>query len=349
MPNIMLEKGLSCKGCHIFHEESGGKLIKSDTYVSKGQACESCHGSGFSRLLKDWEISIAKKLAQIQVILSQTRREIEASTGAEKEKALGLMEEAVFNIELVKRGKSVHNMAYSQALLSAAYDMMVSSLGIIGSPYQPPVFISKAENIPTECSNCHAGIEEIGTRIFGLNFSHKNHLTAQKIDCSRCHSNVRTHGEFIASKQSCATCHHKETARSCETCHSLQAAFYQGGQVLGRSIPKDMMAEAEVKCVDCHLDENGQIERSSQVQCIGCHSEGYGELFAEWQDRIRSLNNSLRSRLNQKKKQHLAPNERAEIEAIERFCDNVDLDGSSGIHNYLYIEETLTSLKEKIE
>jgi len=60
MPNIMLEKGLNCKGCHIFHEETGGRIIKSETLISKARACESCHGRGFSRILKDWEISTEK-------------------------------------------------------------------------------------------------------------------------------------------------------------------------------------------------------------------------------------------------------------------------------------------------
>jgi hypothetical protein len=61
MPNIMLEKGLSCKGCHIFHEEGGGRIIKSETFVSKAEACERCHGEGFARILEDWETATEKK------------------------------------------------------------------------------------------------------------------------------------------------------------------------------------------------------------------------------------------------------------------------------------------------
>ena len=41
IPNIMLAKGLSCKGCHIFHEIKGGGTLQSDTLVSEAKACET--------------------------------------------------------------------------------------------------------------------------------------------------------------------------------------------------------------------------------------------------------------------------------------------------------------------
>lgn len=349
MPNIMLEKGLSCKGCHIFHEESGGHLIKSDAYFSEAKACESCHGKGFSRILKDWEISTAKKLNQVQSIFNQVQREIERTMHENKESAENFLKEALFNIEVVDKGKAVHNVTYSQELLLAAHNRMLEALELIESSLKPPSFQLASSEIPTLCSNCHAGIEEINTEVFGLNFPHKKHLIEQKIDCSSCHSNVRRHGEFTATKQSCAGCHHRNAEKDCGSCHRLQAAFYQGGTISGQVVPKDIMAEAEVECLDCHLGKNKQIFRSDKGRCAECHDEDYSEMYIEWESSVKDLVQSLSSRLAGHKEMGLSVQDRRFLAQVEEFLEKIKTDGSSGIHNYLFIEEVLTNFDKRIK
>jgi len=233
MPNVMLEKGLSCKGCHVFHEESGGALIKSDTYVSEAKTCESCHGKGFSRLLEEWQTSTDKKVRKARNIYARARREITRSHPPAKEKARHLLQDALFNIEIVERGKSVHNVAFTQELLRSAYELMTKALETAGSSYRPPSQPAPRSVVPTECSNCHAGIEEINTRIYGLDFPHKKHLVAQKMTCSTCHSNARKHGELVAAKTTCASCHHRDTSQDCGRCHRTQKTLYRGGTLAG--------------------------------------------------------------------------------------------------------------------
>jgi len=349
MPNIMLEKGLSCKGCHIFHEETGGRIIKSETFISKARACESCHGRGFSRILKDWEISTEKKLTEIKVIYTRVRQEIVQTKKPDKEKAKSLLDEAAFNIDIVERGKSVHNMTYSQELLRASYDNLLDVLRLISSSYKPKTFLASAKEVPTLCSNCHAGIEEINTQIFGLDFPHKRHLVEQKIQCSTCHSNVRRHGEFIATKKNCAVCHHREPEKDCTICHQIQKAFYQGGQLNGQKIPEDIMFEAEVDCKGCHISPQNQIYRSDRNKCIDCHEEEYGEIFSEWQNSAKELIRYLKTFLAEKKKLSLSKEEKAQLLEIEKSLENIELDGSSGIHNYLTIEEMLTNFKNSLQ
>jgi hypothetical protein len=349
MPNIMLEKGLSCKGCHIFHEETGGRIIKSETFISKAKACESCHGIGFSRILKDWEISTEKKLIEIKTIYTRVRQEIVQTKKPNKEKAQSLLDEAAFNIDIVERGKSVHNMNYSLELLRASYNNLVEALRLISSSYKPEIFLASAKEVPTQCSNCHAGIEEINTQIFGLDFFHKKHLIEQKIQCSTCHSNVRKHGEFIATKKSCAVCHHKEPEKDCTACHKLQTMFYEGGQLDGHNIPMDIMFEAEIECTGCHLSPQNQIYRSDRNKCVDCHEEDYSDIFLEWQKSVKDLIRSLKTSLKERKKLSLPKEEKAQLLDIEKSLKNVELDGSSGIHNYLTIEEILTNFKKTLE
>ncbi len=349
MPNIMLEKGLSCKGCHMFHEESGGKIFKSDTSISRPKACESCHGKGFSRILKNWETSTRKKLNQVKAIYNKASHEIKQSPKKENEAARSLLEEAIFNIELVEKGKSVHNVSFSQELLLAAYNKILEALKSIKSPYHPEKFSGAEDVIPTQCSNCHAGIEEITAEIFGLNFPHKKHLIEQKIDCSNCHSNIRKHGEFIATKQGCAACHHRNLNKNCTTCHRLQSLFYKGGNKNGFDIPEDMMSEAGVECTDCHLEEQTRIIRSSKTKCVDCHEGDYADLYSKWQNTTKENMTALAKLLNETQKLNLSSQEKTEISQTRRLLQNIKLDASSGVHNSTFIEESLSTFKKKLE
>jgi hypothetical protein len=349
MPNIMLEKGLSCKGCHIFHEEAKGDGIRGDTLISEGEACESCHGKGFSRILKDWEVSTNKKLLQIRATYNTTLQIVKSSRHTNKKSAESLLEEAVFNMEIVDRGKSVHNVSYSQELLFVAYNKMLEALRFTESSYKPPKFEAPAKNIPTQCSNCHQGIEEINEPIFGLDFPHKKHLIEQNIQCDTCHSNIRKHGEFIATKKGCATCHHKDPNKDCSSCHNIQKTFYLGGALNGLEISQDIMAEAGAECTDCHLNDQNSIFRSDAKKCLDCHEEDYAEMFTEWQQSVKDLSKSLTSLLKEKRTLKLSEQEKITLRETERSFQNVKLDGSSGIHNYMYMEEMLNSLIKKLE
>jgi hypothetical protein len=348
MPNVMLEKGLSCKGCHIFHEEKAGRVIKSETFVSKDEACESCHGKGFARIMRDWEVSTNKKLNRIRSIYRRAADELNLTKNANKEKARQFLEEAAFNIDIVERGKGVHNVEYSQELLSASYNKIIEALKTIGSAHKPEPFLAVAKEVPTQCYNCHAGIEEIDRQIFGLDFPHKKHLIEQKIQCSSCHSNVRKHGEFVATKQSCALCHHQDTKKDCTGCHHLQKGFYEGGKLNGYDIPGDIMFEAEASCTDCHLNAENQVFRSEANKCLDCHDEEYKDTFMEWQSSVKELIVSVKESLKEKRKLALSSEQKAQLSHVEKILKKIELDGSSGVHNYSFLEETLTNLKKTL-
>ena len=348
MPNIMLEKGLSCKGCHIFHEEKGGRIVKSDTSTSKAAACESCHGKGFARIMQQWERSTEKKLSSIRSIFTQARLELRQSSGDKQKQALSLLDQAAFNMDIVERGKGVHNVSYSQELLRASYNKIVDALKIIGSSYKPAGFVTKSEIIPTECVNCHAGIEELNEQIFGLDFPHEKHLVEQNIKCNTCHSNVRQHGEFIATKQSCAVCHHRDTSKDCTSCHQLQKTIYNGGILNEIEVPEDIMSAAGTECVDCHISSEEKVYHPDKTKCLDCHEEGYEELHSDWQSSTRDLIQTIKSLILDKQKLSLSNDQRTEIRNIRLLLQQIELDGSSGIHNFMFIEEALTSLRNRL-
>ncbi|MGB7295473.1 MAG: NapC/NirT family cytochrome c [Candidatus Aminicenantales bacterium] len=348
-PNVMLEKGLSCKGCHMFHEEAGGKLIKSDTLVSREKACESCHGEGFGRLLRNWQASTEKKLGEIRAVHSRAAQETAVSRSAEKTRAQDLLEEAAFNIDVVEKGKAVHNITYSQELLLAAFGRIEEALALVGSSYRPAKFLIETAAAPGECSQCHAGIEEIDAEIFGMSFPHKTHVVGRKMECDLCHSNARRHGELTSSKKSCAVCHHGDATKDCGRCHIVQRALYEGGAFDVWDVPKDIMAEAGAECEACHEHRDGRVSRSDASGCVNCHEESYKETFLEWQTTYRELRNNLEAALAAKKKEGLNREGRARLAGIERSIQKLDQDGSSGIHNSQFVQDILTKLAREIQ
>jgi len=349
VPNVMFEKGLSCKGCHIFHEEVGGRLLTAETSTSAPQACESCHGRGFARILRNWETATTTRLAEVKSVHARAAAEVERAPAAKRTPARRLLEEAAFNIDVVERGKSVHNMTYSQELLGAALGLVRDALAAAGSGWKPEVPAVLTRETPNACLNCHAGIEELSPAVFGLTFPHRSHVVRQGMACAACHSNVRRHGELTATKDSCAACHHQAPVKDCGRCHALQKTLYGGGPLDGLTVPKDIMAEAGTDCAACHVDKEKRVIRPDAASCVACHDEDYRALFEEWRTTIGRLLTEVRAGLHEIYKEPLAEAVKAQVQAIERGLQALELDGSRGVHNYAFAEEFLTNAAKTIK
>jgi len=347
MPNIMWQKGLSCRGCHMFHE--GAVPLGGATLTAGAAACESCHGRGFARILKNWQAATATRLAEIRGIAARADAEIGKAPGPARDQAAALIKDARFNIEVVEKGKSVHNMAYSQELLSAALERIREALAAAGSGYKPEARSLLVRETPNACLTCHAGIEDVAASAFGLAFSHRKHVIGQALDCARCHSNAVRHGELTATKASCAPCHHEPLKRGCAECHPLQKTVYEGGALGGLQVPKDMMAEAGAACVDCHLDKAKKVVRPGGEACVACHDEGYRATFGEWRDSIRRRADEIRTGLHAVYKRTLTDAEKTEAGKIEEALRTIDLDGSVGVHNYAFLDDTLTKMTAAVK
>jgi nitrate/TMAO reductase-like tetraheme cytochrome c subunit len=347
-PNVMWEKGLSCQGCHMFHE-GAARVDRGETLVSSGKACESCHGRGFDRILRNWEQSTEKRLTEVKALVAKAEAEIAAAPAAKRQAAQALLKEARFNIDVVEKGKSVHNMTYSQELLTASVGQIRDALAAAGSAYRPEAATLLTRETPNACLTCHAGIEEINAPVFGLSFSHQKHIVGQKLACAACHSNARRHGEFTGTPASCASCHHRDPKKSCGTCHTLQKTLYEGGEFEGIKVPKDIMAEAGASCPDCHVDKDSQVVRPDSGACVACHDEKYKATFEEWRDDVRGRIDRIRTGLHALYKQALSDADKAVLAEIEKALNTVGLDGSSGVHNYMFVDDYLTGAEAKLK
>ncbi len=350
VPNVMFEKGLSCKGCHIFHEEVGGRLVTAETSTSAAQACASCHGRGFERILHNWETATEKRLSEVKAVYGRAAAEVERRPASKRAAARKLLDEAAFNIDVVERGKSVHNMTYSQELLGVSLGRIREALAAAGSEWEPELPEVLTRETPNACLNCHAGIEEMSPAAFGLTFPHRNHIIKQGMACAACHSNARRHGELTATKSSCAACHHEEPdKKDCGHCHSLQKTLYDGGPFEGLTVPKDIMAEAGADCAACHVDGAKKVVRPDAAACAACHDEAYRGTFEEWRTTVSRLLSEARAGLHELYKRPLIDAEKAQVRSIEKGLEALELDGSRGIHNFVFAEEFLTNAVKTIK
>ena len=349
MPNVMLEKGLSCKGCHMFHEETGGLQVRSQTAVSREQACESCHGKGFGDILKNWESSTRQKLLAINGIYQAALQEIRKAAPARRAAAEKLLQDAAFNIDVVDRGKSVHNIDYAQELLRAAFASIGAALKAVGSPTTPDGTSFKPQVKANACLACHSGIEEISVPVFGLKFPHKNHVSTLNLTCAACHSNAKKHGELTATKASCAVCHHRDVKKDCSACHTTQSLLYTGGQIGTTKVAKDIMAEAETACAACHVNKSNQVVRPDATPCVQCHEKGFEKTFEEWRSTARTLLAEVRTALAAIKPAALTEEQKVQRAEIETVLAALEQDGSAGVHNHAFAAAFLRDALKKIQ
>ncbi len=354
-PSPMFSGGLNCQGCHIFHQTSPGFEPGGQSVVARRESCEPCHGPGYSDLLETWKDSTEKRLTIIKNSLDRVESELlgidtTTAVGSQAQQALN---DARYNYQLVQYGKSVHNITYADRLLQEARHSLTMSLDLAGSNYRLPPYPWTGQVVPSECANCHQGIEQKTIETSdGLAFKHSEHLNADSLSCRNCHSNMRVHGELVMPRETCLSCHHEQQAleqgTACESCHEVQAELYSG-DALDAQMP-DIMFEAELECGQCHMGDSGEIVRPEADVCVTCHDEDYAEILAEWTEETSGLLNRLDNGILKAEQISLTPAQQKNLARVREIKSLFDKDGSRGVHNYMmagqYLEEAAGMLEE---
>lgn len=339
-PSSMFLSGIDCKGCHVLHETTS-KNVNVDK--SREDACDKCHGQGYGKLIKQWEASSVKRLGVIKSIYNTANSIVKNSSSSRKNEALLKLDEAMHNIKTVDVGKSVHNIQFADKLLVGSYGIMKEALQIVGSAKQLPEFKASTEYVPNECYNCHGGIQEVKVNVFGKTFSHNTHIVKQRLQCDRCHSNSKKHGELIISQNSCNTCHHNnaKSNESCSNCHGVQAQTYNG-TLNGKNEP-DVMKQAGVVCTDCH-QEKGAIYKPDDKICAKCHDAEYSKMMAEWKTDVSKSSGTLREIISK-----INMDNDAEVIEAKNLLNKISAFRSLYVHNYGLISDLLSQRKKALE
>ena len=335
-PSPMFEAGLNCASCHIFHETLKDKF--AEVKIGKPGSCERCHGRGYAKLLKLWEESANAKLDSLKSIIAKIDTLIKGNSLNSK-RARFYIKLARYTAHLIEVGKPVHNINYSNRIIAKSYEYLKRAIKFAKLDVKLPVFVVSV-TVPSECANCHTGIEGVTRKVYGVKFSHGVHIGKNKLKCSVCHSNVRKHGELVAKLSDCRSCHHsrkRQETKYCVKCHNVAYAIYSGSYA-GMSIP-DAMNDAGIECVDCHVKDD-RVVKPDETVCLDCHEDKYKKLALEWKSKIRS-----------------------EVERLKRFAGrypefksdilkhvrNIESEGAFGLHNYKLTLMLIRNLIRKVD
>ncbi len=336
LPNPMYEKGLTCQGCHVFHDTDTGVEFKGETFLASGKSCEPCHGEGYNRLLANWKKSATERMELVSAALkdAQTARK-KFHGSADQEIALdSLFTQANYNYDLVRSGRPIHNIVYANELLGASHGMLQDFFAVANPKYKLPTMETGSEVVPSACVNCHSGIEEIDATVFGIRFSHKRHLFGAKQTCGRCHSNQRKHGELIVQRSDCLDCHHSQKEKDCGYCHTAQASILMGGTDLLPLEDSDIMIAAGVECRDCHEMPDRSITKPVPQRCADCHDDSYADTQREWLSEFAALQAKVSDQLDQAEALPASEQRDPIVKDIRSHLDAINADGSRGSHNH---------------
>lgn len=349
-PNPMYNDGLNCQACHVFHQFLNGSAELGETLTAKAESCEMCHGGGYGRILNQWRELMKKKINRVEKSIGIVESEIARDTGADEKKVLAQKQfsDAEYNLQMVKNGNIVHNVAYSDELLLSAENGLKQALKIIGSKANIKEISIYSKLVPSECKNCHYGQEEITVEAFGINFSHNIHIMKNHLLCSKCHSNRTRHGELIMSRKDCLSCHHKAEEKKCGRCHELQVAVYSGDVDFSDDVTPDVMFEEDVTCRDCHENDDRVIQKANGDACISCHDDEYEETLTEWMDETRESLDSVSKLLLSINDVELKEDEQLKIDKIRNGVKSIREDGSFGAHNMELVSELIDEFNETI-
>jgi TonB family protein len=337
-PSPMFDAGLDCAGCHVFH----GDLIGPEgERIARPQSCESCHGPGYDRLLRQWQRSAQISLIDFGDAITATERAVLQAGPSASEEVESHLQRAKQILHLATVGKPVHNVTFYDELLRVGYGDLREAVDKSDADMALPEYRSTTL-VPGECANCHTGIERLESNFRGLQFSHDVHVAAQQLECSTCHSNVIRHGQVTLSQSECNSCHHSpQIENACASCHVESAEIY-AGTYMGQDLP-DYMFEEDVTCDDCHGGP-GSVARPEPSICLDCHDDGYDDDARDWQTEVAELTGEIRRALATGVDIDADVRERA-----TRIVADVEKAGAGGIHNYELSVELLVAVRDNLK
>lgn len=342
IPDDMFKAGITCASCHIYHQDLKGS---AKVFTANSGSCETCHGKGYSRLMKMWEDAAKTKIAGFKKALNDVTN-ISRKSSKNRDEINNILAQVNSNFNAVVNGNPLHNIKYSDKIINSCYESLAKVVQLSNASYNLPK-TTAISNLPGDCKNCHSGIEQLSKPFGNRIFSHAKHLEAQGGDCSKCHSNQRVHGELTIGRDGCNSCHHKDANEStCIKCHKNSVEIYTG-TFMGAKKPS-LMFEGDVKCEDCHIDKKKKLIRPDEKQCITCHDADYASMATEWKsDYLKSMNEvkTLLKILTESK----SLKNKSELTVYIDRIKAIDDGSARGMHNYEFSLELLSKIKDELK
>lgn len=216
--NVKERLHIDCQGCHILHKElADGTIAKA----GGGNSCERCHTSAFTKVFHNWKENSIHKITRYKGYERKLQVQIEKmQEGEEKKQSLEAIKKINHNLELLEKGRSVHNIEFASLLFSRTVQKFQEIAEIIKNEKFTELVSQEGFALKSDCMPCHYGIEET-TKEFkdfsveGKNiFPHKLHVQGENgLSCSHCHNEkinfrVKEHGKLVKiASELCTECH----------------------------------------------------------------------------------------------------------------------------------------------
>jgi nitrate/TMAO reductase-like tetraheme cytochrome c subunit len=143
MPSPMSRAQVDCIACHkVRQNQEGAATVVGQTFLAVQESCDKCHGTKYPGVLESWRKDINRQLKSAQTAYEFSRAAVDAAglSSADKLLAERLLDDASYNIRLIRLGHGVHNVNYSTAALNYAIECCQQSLrgtGVAALPIAP--------------------------------------------------------------------------------------------------------------------------------------------------------------------------------------------------------------------
>jgi len=215
MQSPMFQARVDCVGCHIEKEKTGNGVSHAMTFTGSPLGCANCHDDKYLDMVFDGQKAVDETVAALSENLDVVRDALKKPGLSQKVAAkIGeKVDEAAFNIELLKITHSAHNifyaasaLRYSNLILSAAAKPLevqvqdTSGLSIISGKY---------------CAQlCHESLDvNVPPRRVTFDqdrkLDHEVH-TEEGLACNVCHDFGAHKNPGFKGIQTCLKCHAQE-------------------------------------------------------------------------------------------------------------------------------------------
>jgi nitrate/TMAO reductase-like tetraheme cytochrome c subunit len=284
-PSKMFLARVSCLGCHSLPQSVRGH---EGVRLAGEASCLSCHGTRYANMLPSWQREMDNKLARVEPVVRAARASAGAAAVRGRAAVDSLLRQAQENVDLVRGGKSAHNVVYSDQLLRATLDLVREAVRAGRLPYAVPNVNLGPPVGENACFRCHVGVERTRVTFQGRLFDHEPHVLRGGLSCAECHSTLDRHGATtITAPAGCDGCHHREIRPlNCATCHPgpggapaakltlATGEFAHGVHVQANVVCRachtpPTMSARDLRCDNCHAPHH-QPDRD----CLSCHRGG---------------------------------------------------------------------------
>jgi nitrate/TMAO reductase-like tetraheme cytochrome c subunit len=203
------------------------------------------------------------------------------------------------------------------------------------------------------CFSCHTEPEKLEKYKDAL-LLHDNHVTKHKVDCLRCHDEIRHQIPEAAQsvEMECTSCHPDQ--------HSAQKELFLGIGGYGVEYMPDPMFLTRVSCTSCHISHKGNLYQGSSAYpspaaCMSCHGTEYGAILDQWKSQMKNMLSvilpSVEKSKSELKRPGADPSQKEKAgKLIEEAENNVELVRyGKGVHNIKYSVSLLLVANEKLK